>query len=320
MGNGQPAVLPWDQADIFREEKFRRFRDILDLSEQWLAKGGFPIAVGDQHFSLNDYVQESANPGFGPFNQELEANPDGLYLDIGCGFRQEIYRNCLYLEVYPSRTADLVVEPTCLYPIKSSSLDGIGCFAVLEHTRRPWVVVQEMQRMLKPGGKAFVDWPFLQPVHGFPSHFFNATREGLCSVFRDNGFQIEFCETGRHESPAYTVHWILHEMLSRLPAGGLKNELSSMRVGDLANLQPLSDLWDRVVSALPPAAVSEFACGNWLKAVKAVAASGAPELDSEKSALTQELAAIRASRSWRMTAPLRWIKTAAAVHIKRGQY
>lgn len=253
---------------VHRAEKFRRFAKVLDLGEQPIARHAFPISAGDCHFALSDYLQESANPGFGPFEHELESNPDGLYLDIGCGFRSILHTNCLYLEVYPSRTADLIVEPTCRYPIKSSSLDGVGCFAVLEHTRRPWLVVQEMQRMLKAGGRVYVDWPFLQPVHGFPSHFFNATREGLCSLFDDNGFKIELCETGAHESPAYTVHWILYEMLNRLADGPIKDGLRNMCVQDLANLDPLSDQWRGVVAALPPQAVSEFACGNWLLARK----------------------------------------------------
>lgn len=136
-------------------------------------------------------MNESANPGFGPFDAEMKANPDKLYMDLGCGRREEKLDNCLYLEVYPSVSADFVVEPNCLYPIRSGSLDGIGCFAVLEHCRKPWQVVAEITRMLKPGGKAFIDWRFLQPVHGFPSHFFNTTREGLRSIFEDNGLAVE---------------------------------------------------------------------------------------------------------------------------------
>jgi SAM-dependent methyltransferase len=254
--------------DVYRLEKFKRFRDILDLEAGCLAKGTFPIVVGENHFSIVDYVFESANPGFGPFDHELLTNPNGLYMDLGCGLRETVHTNCLYVEVYPSLAADLVIEPTCRYPIRSSSLDGIGCFAVLEHTRQPWLVVQEIHRMLKPGGKAYIDWPFLQPVHGFPSHFFNATRSGLCSLFQDNGFDVDFCETGLHQTPAYTVRWILHEMLARLPDGDVKDELSRMTVVDLSKLDPQSDQWRRIIGALPDAAVSEFACGNWLKATK----------------------------------------------------
>ena len=212
----------------YRAEKFKKFAHILKLDDRNSLIETFPISIGNEHFDISDYATESANPGFGPFHKELETNPDQLYLDIGCGFRNIVYPNCLYLEVYPSRTADILVAPTCLYPIKSSSLDGIGCFAVLEHTRKPWLVVQEIQRMLKPGGRAFIDWPFLQPVHGFPSHFFNATREGLCSLFEDSGFSIEYSGTGPHQTPAYTVQWILREMLAQLPEGCAKESFRNI--------------------------------------------------------------------------------------------
>ena len=173
-----------------RRHKYARFRHLLAPPYDAQASETFPIVTSTAHFDLSSYAKESANPGFGPFDEVLAANPDKFYMDLGCGFRDKTFHNCLYLEVYNSRTADLIVEPNCLYPIRSGSLDGIGCFAVLEHTRKPWQVVGEMRRMLKPGGMVFIDWPFLQPVHGYPSHFFNATREGLRSVFEDNGFDV----------------------------------------------------------------------------------------------------------------------------------
>jgi SAM-dependent methyltransferase len=258
-----------DKLAAYRADKFRRFEEVLDINATELSKGTFPITVGAGHFSLDQYAGESANAPFGPFEEVIIANPDKLYMDVGCGFRNEVHVNCLYLEVYPSRTADLIVEPSCFYPIKSNSLDGIGCFAVLEHTRKPWLVVEEMQRMLRPGGKVFIDWPFLQPIHGFPSHFFNATREGLRSLFEDNGFVIETITTGIHQSPAYTVNWILRDMLARLPEGAVKEAFTAATVGSLAQTSPHSEFWMGILGQLSEAAISEFACGNWMAATKA---------------------------------------------------
>ena len=257
-----------------RAEKFARFRAVLasPLDRQHRT---FPIVCGGGHFDLSDYETESANPGFGPFDEEVANNPDGLYLDLGCGYRERTFPNCLYLEVYRSRSADLVVEPNCRYPIRSGSLDGIGCFAVLEHTRQPWLVVGEIQRMLRPGGKVFIDWPFLQPVHGYPSHFFNATREGLVSLFEDNGFAVEMCATGAHQSPAYTIRWVLGAMAARLPEGDLRHQFAQMTIGEVVALDVQGETWRRFLDALEPAAVSELACGNMLVASKS-APSAAP--------------------------------------------
>ena len=243
--------------------KYERFRPILQAPLDNHPKGAFPIIAGDRHFDLSAYQAESAGANVAMFDHLIEQLPDELFLDLGCGLREKTYGNCLYLEVYPSRSADLIVEPTCLYPIKDGSLMGIGCFAVLEHVPKPWLVIQEMRRMLKPGGYVMIDWPFLQPVHGYPSHYFNATREGLTSIFNDEGFEVMQAFTGAHQSAAFTVRWILQVLLHRLPATE-RHRVGKMRVRDLASLDPLGPAWTGLVSALSEAAQSELACGNML--------------------------------------------------------
>ncbi len=247
----------------YRRTKFERFREMLVFGLGVPEAAHLPCHFGHQHFELSSYLFESANAEFGPFVNEVEANQSKSYLDLGCGLRKRVHENCLYLEVYPSITADIIVEPTCLYPIATNSLDGIGCFAVLEHTLKPWVVIQEMHRMLKPGGKVFIDWPFLQPVHGFPSHYFNATRMGLSSLF-GVGFEIDFCATLPHQTPDYTISWVLGKMIRELPDTKVRNRVLNMPVRDLLESPPGGDLWKEIVSVLPDSTVSEFACGNSL--------------------------------------------------------
>jgi SAM-dependent methyltransferase len=198
----------------------------------------------------------------------VERNPDGLFLDLGCGLRKVVYENCLYLEVYPSICADLIVAPDCTYPIKSSVLDGVGCFAVLEHTRKPWLVVEEIARMLKPGGRVYVDWPFLQPVHGFPSHYYNATREGLRAIFQDNGFKIDTLATFPFQTPDYTINWILSKFMRDLSNSERREKLLAMTVRELIEEPPGGECWRKILSTLPDEMLSEFACGNSLIGTK----------------------------------------------------
>jgi SAM-dependent methyltransferase len=243
--------------------KYERFRPVLQAPLDNHPEGAFPIVAGDRHFDLGQYQAESAGANVGMFDHLIQQHPDELFLDLGCGHRAKTYDNCLYLEVYRSKSADLIVEPTGLYPIRDQSLMGIGCFAVLEHVPKPWLVIQEMHRMLKPGGHVMIDWPFLQPVHGYPSHYFNATREGLTSIFQEEGFEVTQAFTGAHQNAAFTVRWILHVLLQRLPEAE-RRRVGKMRVRDLAALDPLGSDWTRLVEALPLAAQSELACGNML--------------------------------------------------------
>ena len=250
------------------QQKYERFKHIFDGSElRFLqAKGSFPISFAKQHYTLSDYAGESANASYAPFVDEIRANPNQLYMDLSCGMRDVLHENCLYLEVYPSLCADVIVEPNNRYPIESGSLDGIGCFAVLEHVSQPWVVAQEIHRMLKPGGVCMIDWPFLQPVHGYPSHYYNATREGLREMFSE-GFEIVRLGTERSQNPAWTINWILGNFIEKLPPAE-KRKLSRMTVGELLEQHPKTDFWQSIMAQVPDDVVSEFSCGNTLIATK----------------------------------------------------
>jgi len=257
-----------------REAKYARFAPILDAAS---GAGGqfaflcdqasFPISYGAFAHELSDYDAESANPGMGDFVETVRTHPDKLYLDVGCGRRSRTFDNCLYLEVYPSVSADLVIEPACLYPIADASLDGIGCFAVMEHMTEPWVAAKEFARMLKPGGMVFIDYPFLVPVHGYPSHYYNATREGLVRLF-DQGFEQIKLLTEPNQTPDHAIHWQLAGLADALTDDAVRDELKAMRVADLIAEGPGSPFWQRVLAATPDKARSMFAAGNTLIARK----------------------------------------------------
>ncbi|MDP4022914.1 methyltransferase domain-containing protein [Methylobacterium sp. NEAU 140] len=251
--------------------RFRRFKGVLAAPYDNDPSGAFPIYATSKPFDLSEYAQESANPSVETFDNVVKALPDELFMDLGCGRRERKFDNCLYVEVYPSVSADLIVEANCRYPIRDGTLRGIGCFAVLEHTRQPWVVVQEMRRMLKPGGQVFIDWPFLQPVHGYPSHFFNATREGLTSVFEDEGFTVDQAFTGIHQTAAYTLQWMIGRFAYHLQNTGdleLLHEFAQMTFGEAAAMSQQDPRWWKFLNALPPDAFAELAAGNMLFATK----------------------------------------------------
>jgi SAM-dependent methyltransferase len=89
-------------------------------------------------------------------------------------------------------------------PFEDEQFDYIMCIAVLEHTLRPWEAARELCRVLRPGGKILVDWPFLQNVHGYPHHYFNATTLGAVSMFEP---ECEILSTviGLNQHPIYSI-------------------------------------------------------------------------------------------------------------------
>lgn len=257
-----------------QQRKYRRFESILDPARgaggafRFLREPGtFPVAYGGSASSLDDYDSESANPGLTDFVVHVQHNPDKLFMDVGCGRRSRTFDNCLYLEVYPSQSADVVIEPACRYPIADGSLDGIGCFAVMEHMPEPWTAAAEFARMLKPGGMIFIDYPFMVPVHGYPSHYYNATREGLLRLF-DEGFETIKIKTEANQTPDHTLHWQLNGIVGALTDDLVRNDLEAMTIRDLIAQPPGGDFWRRVVAALPERARADYAAGNTLIARK----------------------------------------------------
>ena len=256
------------------ERKYRRFAGLLDPARgedgrfRFVAgPGSFPVAYGGGAHHLDEYEAESANPGLGDFVDTLARHPDRLFLDVGCGRRSRTYDNCLYLDVYPSPSADIVMAPACRYPIADGSLDGIGCFAVLEHVTEPWTAAAEFRRMLKPGGQVFIDYPFLVPVHGYPSHYYNATREGLRRLF-DAGFEDVSIATRANQTPDHALSWQLNELVAAIGDEAMRAELLGMTVAALQAEAPGGPFWSRVVQAVPEAARARLAAGNTLIARK----------------------------------------------------
>jgi SAM-dependent methyltransferase len=246
-----------------QREKFLRFKaSLLECNADC-----FPISFAKSLRQISEYDAESSNGTLSCWATELEANPNKLYADIGAGLRRIIWPNCAYVEVYPSITADILIDPDCKLPFRDASLDGIGCFAVLEHVNKPWVMAAEFARVVKPEGKIFIDWPFLQPVHGYPSHYYNATREGLHSLF-DGEFDVEELYTGANQGADFTVSWILNALLSGITHDDVRLEFSQMTIADLCKQSPQSEMWKKVLGALDDHSVSMLSCGNTLVGIK----------------------------------------------------
>lgn len=110
---------------------------------------------------------------------------EALVLDAGGGARQlggEKYINFEYM--YRDDYPDIFGDGHYL-PFKDNSFDFIISQGVLEHTYNPFQISGELYRVLKPGGKIYVDTAFIQPYHGVPHHYFNFTMSGLKEVFKN---------------------------------------------------------------------------------------------------------------------------------------
>jgi SAM-dependent methyltransferase len=180
--------------------------------------------------ALDDEIPVSEN-GYDPETIGLiEAHANGLILDVGAGFRPVYYSNVVNLEVKDYPTTDVIGVADRL-PFKSGSFDGVISIAVLEHVKDPFLCAREIARVLKPGGWLKCCVPFLQPLHGYPHHYFNMTHEGLRTLFEPY-LAIERQEVNSATHPVWAIAWQLRSWADGLPPASKKAFLK-LRVSDL---------------------------------------------------------------------------------------
>jgi SAM-dependent methyltransferase len=69
--------------------------------------------------------------------------------------------------------------------IPDAHFDIVLCTEVLEHTLQPFMAVEEISRILKPGGIALVSTPFNFRIHGPLPDCWRFTEHGLRALFKD---------------------------------------------------------------------------------------------------------------------------------------
>ncbi len=148
---------------------------------------------------LKDYRKKSSVDAFRSLFQSL--SEDAVCLSIGGGPRRA-HPQLTNLNVGPFPNVDIVADAHFL-PYASDSVDVIYCEAVLEHLNNPVRAVEEMYRVMKKGGRAFVATPFLQAYHGYPHHYQNYTLQGHQLLFSDRGFST--IDSGVCVGPIYTM-------------------------------------------------------------------------------------------------------------------
>lgn len=124
----------------------------------------------------------------------------GVILDAGAGHQR--YRPFFERSLYLTQEHDAGIEMKRMgaiaydlispldrkIPLRDSCLDGVLSTSVMEHIRYPETFVKEACRVLKPGGKLFINVPFVHSEHEVPYDFNRPTRFGIERWFQDAGF------------------------------------------------------------------------------------------------------------------------------------
>lgn len=134
----------------------------------------------------------------------LEARPgEKRVLGVGAGGplaeRVKRLRGCrvLTLDIDPARGPDVVADVAELKDFADASFDAVFLLEVLEHVAEPQRALDELRRVLAPGGALVLSTPFVFEIHEAPHDYYRFTEHGLrhllrgfasCEITRRNGY------------------------------------------------------------------------------------------------------------------------------------
>jgi len=131
----------------------------------------------------------------------------GILLDLGCGGKPyyDLFANRImgYLgldyppthlaveEVARVAMADVYGDGAHL-PLRSEIVDTVLCTQTLEHVPEPWTVMDEIARVLRPGGHLILTVPLEWGLHGEPYDFYRYTMYGLRHLAERSGLVVKY--------------------------------------------------------------------------------------------------------------------------------
>lgn len=97
--------------------------------------------------------------------------------------RRERYADCVGVDMIDGPGVDIVLDLEKRIPRTLGMFNHIECLSVLEHSRKPWLLAANLQRLLPVGGTIFITVPFVWRVHNYPSDYWRFTADGLKALF-----------------------------------------------------------------------------------------------------------------------------------------
>ena len=114
---------------------------------------------------------------------------DGTILNVGAG-HVRIDPRAVNLDLVDGPEVDKIGDAQDL-PFAAGTFDLVISQECLEHVRDPFQAAREMRRVLRPGGRAYIQVPFIIGYHPGPTDFWRFTREGVQELVEQAGFEVE---------------------------------------------------------------------------------------------------------------------------------
>lgn len=194
--------------------------------------------------------------------RQVLTNPAAVVIDVGAGHvleKQAPFGNhyarlaalpgYLSLDVQTHERPRLVGDAHAL-PFRDASVDAVFLTSVLEHLTNPNQAIDEVFRVLRPGGQLFGYAPFYHHFHPSPSDYFRFTEMGIRHLTR-NFSRVEIVSGGNYVAALSDVLMV--------PLWRIFGTTRLFRAVQFVVQLPLVPLFYLVDRRLPPTIAAGFA-------------------------------------------------------------
>lgn len=157
------------------------------VNEKWTGEIDWPIRVWTNPKIYDDiYLHFSGTlKTIKYYSEEIK----GKVLDIGSGnspYRSYFKNVDQYIKVdnRDYSDIDIIADITERIPLDDESIDSVVCTQVLEHIMYPEKAINEIFRVLKPGGVCLLTTHMAAPLHGEPFDYYRFTKYILLEYFK----------------------------------------------------------------------------------------------------------------------------------------
>jgi SAM-dependent methyltransferase len=174
--------------------------------------------------SLMDFTYLDCRRRCELIREEAQRLPQGTRILLDVGGRGRPYallfegriEHHYVLDVATGASVDLVGDARSL-PLADGSVDVVLCTQVIEHIPEPGLVVQEIHRILRRGGRLLLSVPSIFPQHGSPGDYWRYMPQGLEWLLRDfQQVRVE-AEAGTVGGLFLTLNMYLYILSGRWP-------------------------------------------------------------------------------------------------------
>lgn len=104
--------------------------------------------------------------------------------DTGKEDRRKRYKNAIGVDLVEGECVDVVANLEDRRIVhKIGPFRHVECLSVLEHSRKPWLMAQNIKAMMMPGATILLSAPFVWRRHDYPNDYWRFTVDGVKELF-----------------------------------------------------------------------------------------------------------------------------------------